>query len=65
MYNLLFNRTHATDHSAHSCKERPFLILLVYEVVCGEHLITAARKVCLNRRAPCKAERGEPATGEG
>ena len=39
-------------------------ILLVYEIVCGEHLITAACKVCLNRRVPRKAQRGEPAAGE-
>ena len=39
-------------------------ILLVYEIVCGEHLITAACKVRLNRRVPRKAQRGEPAAGE-
>ena len=40
-------------------RERPSYSLLVYEVICGEHLITAARKVCLNRRTPREAQRGE------
>lgn len=54
------------DHTLHGLVFREIgkYILLVHEIVCGEHLITAACKVSLNRRVPRKAQRGEPAAGE-
>ena len=61
--HITVNRKHG-DHTLSIEVQGDRQILLVYEIVCGEHLITAACKVRLNRRVPRKAQRGEPAAGE-